>query len=274
MKLLIATDMEGISGVANWDHVTPGSAEWQRFRHVMTADVNAAVDGAARAGATEIVVSDGHWNSTNILIEELDPRARLNAGSPAPFSMVQGVDGGVDAALFIGYHARHGTPQAILDHTWSNVRISNLWLNGRLAGEFALNGGVCGAFGAPVLMVSGDQSVCAEAREWVPGVETAQVKTAVGRQSAEFLPLQEAQRKIREAAYEAVGRFVNGKGPAPLIIPGPVTVTIEYATTLMTDQASLLPGCKRLDGRRIEFTAPDMPTAYQNFRAAVNLASA
>ncbi len=273
MKLLIATDMEGISGVANWEHVTPGSNEWNRFRQVMTQDVNAAVDGAARGGADQIVVTDGHANGANILIEALDPRARLISGSPTMFSMVQGIDQGVDAALFVGYHARHGSLSALLDHTWSSVRISNLWLNGRLCGEFGLNGAVCGSFGAPVLMVSGDQSVCAEALEWVPGIETVQVKTALGRQSAELLPLQEAQEKIRLGAQTAVTRFLAGKGPAPLVMQAPVTVTIEYMNTHMADQASLLPGCERLDGRRIEFTADDMPAAYIKFRAAVNLVS-
>jgi D-amino peptidase len=271
MKILIAADMEGISGVGNWEDVTPETEEWRRFRRVMTQDVNAAIEGAFQGGATEIVVSDGHWKGTNILVEEVDRRVTLNSGSPSPFSMVQGVEQGIDAAMFVGYHAKHGTLHAILDHTWSNVRISNLWINGRLTGEFGLNGAFCGHFNAPVILVTGDQSICAEAAEWVPDIETVQVKTAHGRQSAEFLPLTVAQEMIQAGARAAVDRFFSGNKPAVIRMRTPIEVKIEFANTLMADQANLYPGCERTDGRTIRFTAADMPAAYLGFRAAVNL---
>ncbi len=273
MKLLIACDMEGISGVVNWDHVTPGHAEYQRFRRIMTQDVNAAIAGAAAAGATEFLVTDGHWSGSNILVEELDPRAVLNCGSPSPMSMASGADAGVDAAFFIGYHARIGTPNAVLDHTWSSRRVANLWINGRLTGEFGLNAAVCGHYGVPALLISGDQSVCAEAREWVGEIETVQVKRASGRESASVLPPAVAQEKIRAGAEAAVRRFFEGKAPAPLQLGAPVTFTIEYFYTVMADSASLMPGVKRLDGRRIEFSAEDIVSGFRAFRAAVNLVS-
>ena len=273
MKLLIAVDMEGISGVISWDHIDPDHPEYQRFRHMMTADVNAAILGAAQAGASEILVSDGHWNSTNILIEELDRRASLQSGSPSPFSMVEGVQHGVDAAIFIGYHARAGTLNAILDHTWSSVRVQNLWLNGRLAGETGLNAAVCGAFGAPVLMVSGDKAVCEEAVDWLPGIEPVQVKRATGRHSAECLAVPVAQELIRQGAERAVRRFLAGSAPAPLLLANPVEIVIEFSYSDMADRAALLPGSTRLDGHRLRYTAPDMPSAYLAFRAAVTLSN-
>lgn len=272
MKLLIAVDMEGATGVVSWDHVDPKTAEYQRFRHLLTADVNAAIEGALEAGIEDIQVSDGHWNSGNVLIEELNPHARLNTGTPSPFSMVQCVQDGIDAAFFVGYHARVGTLHAILDHTWSSSRVANVWLDGRLMGETALNGAVCGAFGAPVLLVTGDQSVAAEAREWIPGIETAIVKTACGRFAAQCLPLAATQPLIRSAACRAAKRFLGGQGPQPLKVGTPVTLRIEFAGSQMGDMASLLPGAVRLDGRTIEFESPDMPSAYQRFRAAVTLA--
>ncbi len=273
MKLLIAVDMEGISGVVTWDHIDPGHPEYQRFRRIMTADVNAAILGAAQAGASEILVTDGHWNSTNILIEDLDRRASLQSGSPSPFSMVEGVQHGVDAAIFIGYHARAGTLNAMLDHTWSSTRVQNLWLNGRLCGETGLNGAVCGAFGAPVLMVSGDKAVCEEAADWLPGVETVQVKRATGRHSAECLPVPVAQELIRQGAERSVRRFLAGVGPAPLKLETPVEGVIEFSYSDMADRATLLPGSTRLDGHRLRFVSPDMPAAYLAFRAAVTLSN-
>lgn len=273
MKLLIAVDMEGISGVVNWDQVDPGHTEYQRFCQIMTEDVNAAIEGAASAGASEFVVADGHWASSNILIEKLDSRAHLSSGSPSPFSMVSGVDSGVEAAFFIGYHARAGSLHAILDHTWSSQRVANVWLNGRLTGEFGMNAAVCGHFDVPALMISGDQTVCAEALEWVPGVETAQVKTASGRFSAECLPLVESQQLIHKAAERAVRSYIAGKYPPPLKVKTPVTIKLEFQAANMADSAVIMPGAKRLDGRTIEFKAPDMVSAYLAFRSAVGLAS-
>jgi D-amino peptidase len=272
MKLLIAVDMEGISGVTSWDQVTPGHAEWQRFRRIMTAEVNAAVAGAFAGGAGEVVVTDGHWNGDNILIEELDPRARLNTGSPSPFSMAEGVAQGVDAAFFIGYHARNGTAQAILDHTWSAARVHNLFLNGRVTGETGWNASLCGHYGVPVLLMSGDQSAAAEAREWVAGIDTLVTKTAHGRWSAEVLAPSLVRERLRAAAEDALAKFLRGEGPLPLQTAAPVTIRIEFAGSDMGDKAALLPGVRRLDGFTVEYSAADMPAAYQAFRAAVTLA--
>ena len=133
MKILISADMEGISGVTTWDQVTPGHPEYTHFRHVMTMDVNAAVRGAFDGGADDVLISDGHWNGSNILMDELDPRIKLNTGSPSPFSMMQGIDQDVDGVIFLGYHARQGSSMAVLDHTWSDTCIANVWLNEILA---------------------------------------------------------------------------------------------------------------------------------------------
>jgi D-amino peptidase len=273
MKLLIAADMEGITGVTNWNHVDSTHVEYQRFRRLMTADVNAAIQGAADAGVEEIVVTDGHANADNILIEELDPRARLNSGSPSLYAMIQGIDEAVDAVFLIGYHARMGTTNAILDHTWSSARVQNVWLNDRPVGEIGLNASVCGHFGAPVLLISGDQSAAAEAVEWVAGIETVIVKRASGRSAAEVLPPAVTQVLIRESAMRAVGKFQAGQGPDPLETPAPVTVAVEFLNSELADRAVLLPGSARCDGRKIQFSAPDMSAAYLAFRAAVALAN-
>ena len=272
MRLLIAADMEGITGVTHPDHVDPRTQEYQRFRRLMTADINAAIEGVLSIGPWEIEVTDGHASGYNILIEELHPQARLNAGSPAGLPMIQGVQGGVDAVFFVGYHARMGTPRAILDHTWSSAAISNVWLNGRLAGETALNAAACGACGAPVLLVTGDQSLAAEAEAWLPGVEAAVVKQAESRTAACCLPPDQTRRLIHDAARRAVIRLLEGKAPEPLGSDGPARIRIEFSSSLRGERAALLPGIERIDGRTVEVAAPDMLRAYQLFRAAANLA--
>lgn len=274
MKLLIAVDMEGATGVVNWEQVDSKTQEYQRFRRLLMSDVNAAVEGALEGGAGEVVVTDGHGSGSNLMIEDLHPKAVLNTGSPSPFAMVQGVQEGVKAALFVGYHARMGTANAILDHTWSSSRVANVWLNGQPIGETGLNGAVCGAFGVPVLLVTGDQAVAAEAQEWIPGIESAIVKTACGRFAAQCLPVAETQPLIRSAAKRAVQRFLAGQGPMPLSVTRPVFLRLELTNSLMADMACLLPGATRIGGRILEFEAPDMPSAYLRFRAAVALAGA
>lgn len=272
MKILIAADMEGISGVVNWDQVTPGHREYERFRRLMTQDVNAAINGALSAGASEVLVTDGHSSGYNILIEELDPRARLNSGNQSPFGMVQGVQDGVDGVFFVGYHACAGSGHAILDHTWSSSTIANVWLNDRLVGETGLNAAVCGHFNAPVLMISGDQTVCGEAKELLGALEFAVVKQATTRMSAECLSPAQAGEKICEAAARAMNRLLSGEKPSVFQVESPVRVRVEYYTPEMADRAKRMPETRRLASKEIEIQTIDMPSAYQAFRAAASLA--
>jgi D-amino peptidase len=271
MKILIATDMEGITGVTTWDQVTPGHAEYARFRKLMTDDVNAAIRGASDAGAEEVIVADGHWNGSNILIEELDPRARLNTGSPSPFSMMQGIDESVDGVMFVGYHARNGSPDAILDHTWSSGTVANVWLNDILTGEYGLNAAVAGHFGVPVILVSGDQTACAQVTELLGDVETAVVKHASGRFAAECLSPQVTQEMICLRAERAVERLAAGDVPEPFVVDTPITVTVEFFKSDMADRATRIPFTKR-EGTRVSLTAQEMASAYNGFRAMVMLA--
>jgi D-amino peptidase len=272
LKILIAADMEGVTGVVHWDHVTPGHAEYPRFRRLMTGDVNAAIRGAFEEGAEEVIVSDGHNAGRNLLIEELDPRARLNTGDPSPFSMIEGVDTGVNAAIFIGYHARAGASPAILSHTWSSTRVANVWLDGRPVGEVGLNAAVCGHFDVPVVMISGDQTACAEATELLGQVETAVVKAARSRMAAECLSPQAAHEAIYVAATRAVRRLKEGKAALPFRPQVPITLVIQFAHPEMADRASLLPGARRMQDGQVKFTAEDMPTAYRAFQAMAALA--
>lgn len=274
MKILIAADMEGITGVVNWDQVNSSHNEYDRFRRLMTADVNAAIGGALAAGATDIVVADGHSHGYNILIEELNPRVRMNSGNGSPFGMVQGIDASFDGVFFVGYHACAGSKNAILDHTWSSATVSGVWLNDILVGEAGLNGAMCGHFDVPVLMITGDQTVCGEARALLGNVEVAVVKQATGRMSAECLPPGLAHEKICEAAARAVQKHLNHQSPPPFHLPAPIQTRIAFLSSDMADRASRLPGVERLDGREISFSNPDMPTAYRAFRAAVSLARA
>ena len=271
MKILISADMEGITGVTAWQQVTPGSAEYQRFRRLMTSDVNAAVRGALAGGAKEVCVTDGHWDGSNITIEDLDPRAHLNTGSPSAFSMMQGIEGGVDGVMFVGYHARHGTPKAVLDHTWSSSCIHGVWLNDAPAGEYTLNAALAGHFDAPVLLVTGDRAACNQVSELIHSVETVVVKTATGRFAADCQPPTVTQPLIEAAAKQAVRRLKAKTAPAPYRPNCPIRLAVEFQSSDMADQAALMPGMSR-DDCRLSVTLPDMLAAYATFRVIVSLA--
>src|SRR5258708_36440723 len=167
MKILISADMEGISGIVDWEQVMPGHTEYlSRGRQLMTGDVNAAINGVFEGGADEVVVSDAHWDGRNILLEDLDPRARLNSGSPSPFSMMQSIDDTPtpNAVILVGYHAMAGTTKGVLDHTWSDTSVRAVYLNDRLVGGIGLNAALAGDEQTPVIDVTVGQHPGAEAQ--------------------------------------------------------------------------------------------------------------
>jgi D-amino peptidase len=275
MKLLISADMEGVSGIVAWDQVTPGQPEYARCRRLMQGDVNAAITGAFEGGTDEVVVSDGHGDARNLILEDLDPRVRLNSGSPSPFSMLQSLDDtpAPDAVMLVGYHGLSGTRKAVLDHTWSDERIREVYLNGRLVGEIGLNAALAGAYGVPVIALTGDQHACAEGQDLLgAALEIAVVKNATGRYAAQCLPLAEARERICEAAARAVTRFKLGQAPAALALDTPIRLVVEFVFTQHVDRAFLIPGTERMSGTRLEYTAPDMVTAHRAFRAMLGLA--
>ena len=273
MKILIAADMEGITGVVHWDQVMPNNPEYPRFCKLMTDDVNAAIRGAFAGGASTVIVTDGHFNGRNLLVEELDPRVTLTSGSPSRLSMVNGVENGADGVMFVGYHARMGTTNAILDHTWSDERVSGVWINDRAFGESGLNGAVCGHFDVPIIMASGDQSLCVEVREFFgERIETAQVKKAVSSMSAECLPPSATSKLIEDAAKRAVENLKSGTAPKPFKIMGSIKLMVEFEQSHMADKAALLPFTKRTVDRCVEYIADDIMTTYLVFRSMTALA--
>jgi D-amino peptidase len=268
MKVLISVDMEGISGVVSRDHVSSSHKEYERFRRLMTAEANAAVEGALTGGATQVVVNDSHAGMTNILIEELNPATTLISGSPKPFGMMQGIGPDVDAVFLIGYHAASGTAAAVLEHTWSGPVIE-VRLNDQAVGETGLNAALAGAYGAPVVLVTGDRAVTEEARALLGQIETVVVKDGVARSAACCLHPEAAQESIRQAAKRALGRTVP-----PFVVPTPITLRVIFQRAVHADMASLMPGSQRPDGRTVTWTGDDMPTVYKVFRTMTTLVRA
>lgn len=272
MRVYMSVDMEGVAGVVHEDQTDPvdprHAGEYNRFRRLMTGEANAAIEGAVTAGARTVVVNDSHWLMRNLLAEELLPAAELLSGGPKLRSMVEGIEEGFDAALFIGYHARAGTRNAVIDHTYAS-RVHEAKLNGRPVGELALNAALAGTYGVPVALVSGDQALAAEAHDLLGGsVETVIVKHAVGRFAARSVHPTEACRRIREGTMAALRR-----PHVPLKLSSPIRLEVEFALTQMADMAELVPGAIRSDGRTLEYTHDDYREVFRAWRALYNLAS-
>lgn len=271
MKVFISCDMEGISGVTGPDDVNPKKEAYNRFRKIMTGDVNAAIDGAILAGVDEVLVNDSHDGMRNILIEELNPRAQLISGLTKPLDMMQGIDKSFDLAMFVGYHAMAGTGAAVLNHTIHGHMVQDVWVNDKLVGETGINAGVAGYFGVPVGAVSGDDKLAKEASSLLGHIETAVVKEGIDRYVARCLPLVESRERIKNAARRAVEKRDELK---PFTHTSPVTFKIRLASTTEASTACLLPTVRRVDGRTISFSLDDYLDAFRMLDAVLDLASA
>jgi D-amino peptidase len=273
LKVFISVDMEGISGIVHSDQTTSGTAEYAAGRKWMAQDVNAAVEGALEAGATEVVVNDSHGSMRNIDPDDLDPRAILISGSPKPLSMMQGIDASFQACLFIGYHAKAGTEDAILDHTISSSVVRAIRVNGAELPELGLNAAIAGYYGVPVVLVSGDTAVCRQAGEVLgKEVATVAVKEAYGRLAAKLVPMGEARRMIKAGVKDALTKLGRAK---PFKIASPYKFELEYFVSAQADMgAMLLPQVKRTDARTLAFTAADYIEGFRTLRALIALVPA
>ena len=266
MRIYISADMEGVTGVTHSQDVIPGRSQYERFRGLLTADVNAAIEGAAQAGATEFLVNEAHDGMRNILLEDLDPRAEVIVGQRKPHSMMQGFEG-ADLVFCVGYHARAGT-EGILSHTFdSPTVVTGVWLNGEPCSEARMNATLAGVRGIPVGLVTGDDLACAEAEALYAGVQTARVKTAVDRYTARCLSPQVARERIREAARRATGK----RDLTPYLPEPPYSFTIEFATASSAASVLFFPGLERVDDRRVSWTHEDYEAAFKMFIGVMRL---
>lgn len=269
VKIFISADMEGISGVATNVQLKKES-EYQRFRKLMTLDVNAAIEGAFDGGATEVVVADGHGNMSNIIVEELDERARLVSGNNRVMCQMQGLDETFDGVMFVGHHGREaGANETVISHTLAGICVGEMKINDKVVGETELSSGVAGAFGVPPIFVSGDDAYVAEVKETFPEIESAIVKTGIDRFAAELIPPVRARRLIREQAEVAVR---HAKSRTPYVVDGPITFEIEFKGPQQALMTTTIPTVEKIGPKTIRFTCDDYVTAYKQMWGLVIIA--
>lgn len=249
MKIFVMVDMEGISGICKTSHVRQDGEHYQAGRRYLTADVNACVEGCFAGGAKKVVVRDAHGGGYHFIWESLDPRAEYIQGA-SPVERMPGIKE-FDGLILLGYHAMAGTPEAILEHTMSSKSWQNFTMNGRKCGEIGIDAGIAGDHGVPTIMVSGDDKTCREARAFIKGVVTAEVKKGLAVEGAILLPMERAHKLIMESAAKAVQ---NCKKIKPFKVKTPVKMRLERVSR------GILPvtrsNVKIIDGRTYEVTGP------------------
>jgi len=265
LKVYISADMEGIGGVDTPVQTQPQGRDYEKFRRLMTLEVNAAIAGAFDAGASEVLVSDSHGDAQNIDIELLDKRARIVRAWPRPLMMMQGIDSSFDAVLFVGYHASEGSADAVLSHTFSGSEAVSL--NGKAVPEAGFNAAIAGDFGVPVVFLSGDQTIAEEAKRLLGPIETAVVKQAIGYTSAITMHPELSQELIRDGVRRGIRRR---KDIPPFKLAHPVRLEVTYKTTVIAEVASYLRGVERTAGNTITFNAQDMIEASK-YRTVISL---
>ena len=257
MKVYIRTDLEGVSGVAGAFFVKEQLGRPDLVgegRNLLAQDINACIRGCVRAGATEILVKDGHGGGFNVMRSQISPEAVLLDGQ-SPGTLTPGCDGAA-AMILLGFHALAGTWGAVCEHTMNSSKIQNVWLNGRKVGEIGICAAAAAEKGIPVVMVSGDDKACKEAAEWIPGVTVCPVKKGFSCNGARMPSLEYTHRLITEKTEEALRNLPKN---VPPLIEHPVTFRIELVSRMPIPES---PRCRPIDARTYEVTADTVEKAW------------
>ena len=267
MRVHVISDMEGVAGIVKWQQTTGGEKAYDEGRVLYTEEINAAVRGAKAAGATEIVVMDCHgaggaYDFNSLVPELLDPACEYVVQQEWT-EYTAFLESGCDAALFVGMHAMAGTADGVLSHTVSGQAWQNLRFNGRLVGETGINAALCGNWGVPVLLVTGDRAVCAEARELLgERLTTVEVKEGLGRFSARMQTPSRARELIEEGARQALSDL---KAVVPYDPGRPCEIAIDFTTPDRLQEYANRQGVELTGPRSIVVRGDDWWTAWKGF---------
>ncbi len=255
LKVYISVDMEGIAGVVTNEQLGPTGFEYQRARQFMTDELNAAIQGARDAGATQILVSDSHGNGQNILIDQLPNDITVVRSWPRPLMMMEGIDSTFDAAIFLGYHSGTSNVSGVRAHTMSSGTLTGVALNGTEVPEGGINAAIAGHFGVPIVMISGDDAAIAEVRKFTGNIEGAQVKRAISFHSAATMVPKAAQELIRARAKAGVERRAEAR---PYRLTGNITLDVSFKHYRAAEIVAYLPNIVRVNAHTIRFVGRNM----------------
>jgi D-amino peptidase len=268
VKVFISVDMEGIACVTHSDHVKLEGGSYEAARKWMTAEANAAIEGAFEAGADEVVVSDGHGSMHNLIPDELHDDIALVQGVPRPLLMMEGVDETFDAVFFIGYHAGAGNPVGTLAHSFSGRIVRQVRLNQEPVSEALFNAAVAGHFDVPVALIAGDDKLADEIGQKLPWVESVVTKWALSVTSARNLTPKASQERIRAAAQAALGDIAN---KTSFKLPSPIVFEVDFNHPMQAFLVSDIPGVEKASGVSVSYSGSDMIEISRIWRLMLNV---
>ncbi|MER5740170.1 MULTISPECIES: M55 family metallopeptidase [unclassified Streptomyces] len=282
-RVLVSADMEGVTGVTCPDDVEPGTASWERMRPLFTGDVNAVVDGLLAGGADDVLVNDAHYTQRNLLLEALDPRARLLTGRHKPLGMMAGIEL-ADAVVFLGYHTGAGQ-QGVLSHTYLGTGLTGFRIDGEPADEGRMNALIAEEHGVPVVLVTGDDLTCRAAGTWAPDALVVAVKECVSRYAAVCLPPARSAELLRARAAEAASRLLRhpvrrtrADAADPARRRGAPDRShrfeLDFHAPHLAAAVLAVPTVEANGPRGIAFTAADATTAARTFKVCTTVAGA
>lgn len=269
MKIFISSDIEGVTGAANWNETDKAHADYPEFREQMTAEVVAACEGALSAGATEIVIKDAHWTGRNLIPSRLPREVRLiRSWTLDPYSMMAGLDRSFDAALMTGYHSRAGSDASPLAHTITG-RVAHVKINDRYAAEFLMNAYTAGWLGVPVAFLCGDAGVCQDATAFLPGLTTVAVMEGTGDATMSIHPALAVER-IR-AGVEAALKGDLARCRVPM--PEHFAVEVAFKNHMPARQAGFYPGARLAAPHVVQYEADDYFEVLRFFMFGITMTS-
>lgn len=270
MRILISVDAEGITGIHKLMQVLPQGKDYGHLCKMMAHDVNAAIRGAAAAGAAEVIVNDCHSHGDNIAITDLDPRAILYSGFHKPYWMAGGIERGIDALMLVGYHSRKGA-RGTVSHTIYYNAVWEAAVNGVPFGEGDFVAHAAGYFGIPTILLTGDDCVTAYAKEHMPGIHTVTVKESVKNCAALMYHPDKTGPMIEREAELAVR---DCKSIAPLTLEGPLKLEITFSCATQAELAARIPGfhISEEQENKVAYASEDYMELYEAFIDAINMA--
>jgi D-amino peptidase len=268
VKIFISSDMEGTAGVVDWDQCRAGGSQYPYYTALLTNEINAAIEGAMQAGATEFLVNDAHSKMANLKPDALAGRASYLSGRYKPLYMMQGLDAGFDAIFLVSYHGSMGSNGSVLSHTYFPMAFAEVTINGIVAGEAGINALVASACGVPIVLVTGDVTTAEETERFCPGIKTAVVKKSITRFSAEALHPTVATELIREQARLAVEELPTAHQVA---VELPATLGISFRSSDYCELASRIAGVQRTGDLSASIVGDDPLRIYQTFITVVLL---
>jgi len=225
LRIYIVTDLEGASGVYQFAQTRePGNSLGEKAKEYQMGDIAAEVRGLRAAGATDIVVLDGH-GSQAFIPHLMEPGAKYITGKPRPGPLTD-LDGSFAGMIQLGAHAMMGTSDGVLCHTQSSRTEHRYWYNGVESGELAQCAAIAGHYGVPTIMVTGDEATCREAAKFFgSNCVTVAVKRGITREAAALYPFDETRQALYEGARRAVAAIPQCQ---PYKLSLPIQAKKEY----------------------------------------------